>query len=139
LAKEESNIGTGMRLIGRRQLRSNNSWMHNVPSLMKGRPRCTLLMHPTDAERLGLSTGDEAQIETDVGEARVPVVVSDEIMPGVVSLPHGFGHRRKGTRLRVAEEHAGVSLNDLTNPALIDALTGNAVLNGVPVRVSAPH
>lgn len=137
LTQEESKVGTGMRLIGRRQLRSNNSWMHNLPSLMKGRARCTLLMHPTDAERLGLSTGDEAKIETDVGAAQVPVQVSDEIMPGVVSLPHGFGHRRKGTRLRVAEEHAGVSLNDLTNPALIDALTGNAVLNGVPVRVES--
>ena len=135
LSRAESELGTGMRLIGRRQLRSNNSWMHNAPSLMKGRPRCTLMMHPTDAERLGLSNGDEAHVESDVGAVSLPVVVSDEIMPGVVSIPHGFGHRRKGTRLRVAEEHAGVSMNDLTNPALIDSLTGNAVLNGVPVRV----
>ena len=137
LSREENNIGTGMRLIGRRQLRSNNSWMHNAPSLMKGRPRCTLLMHPADAERLGLSTGEQAYVETDVGAVELPVVISDEIMPGVVSIPHGFGHRRKGTRLRVAEANAGVSMNDLTNPALIDALTGNAVLNGVPVRVRA--
>ena len=136
LAEEESKVGSGMRLIGRRQLRSNNSWMHNAPSLMKGKERCTLLIHPEDAERLGLRSGDDAELQTDVGKATVPVQVSDEIMPGVVSLPHGFGHRRRGTRLRVAEEHAGVSLNDLTNPALIDALTGNAVLNGVPVQVS---
>jgi anaerobic selenocysteine-containing dehydrogenase len=123
-------------LIGRRTLRDNNSWMHNVPMLMKGKPRCTLMMHPEDARGLGLSEGDEAVVTSRVGEVRVPVNVTDEVMRGVVSLPHGYGHGRGGVRLAVAAAHAGASLNDLTDDQRVDALCGNAAFSGVPVRVS---
>ncbi|MDY7226645.1 molybdopterin oxidoreductase family protein [Hyalangium rubrum] len=123
-------------LIGRRHLRDNNSWMHNVPMLMKGKPRCTLMMHPEDARALGLAEGDEAVVTSRVGEVSVPVSVTDEVMRGVVSLPHGYGHRRGGVRLSVAQEHAGASLNDLTDDQRLDALCGNAAFSGVPVRVT---
>jgi anaerobic selenocysteine-containing dehydrogenase len=122
-------------LVGRRQLRSNNSWMHNSQRLVKGKPRCTLLVHPTDAEAHGLNTGDRARLRSRVGEVEVPVEVSDEMMPGVVSLPHGWGHGRPGVGLRIATAHAGVSMNDLTDANEVDALTGTAVLNGVPVTL----
>jgi len=124
-------------LIGRRHLRSNNSWMHNLPKLAAGKPRCTLLVHPDDAARLGLADGATARIRSRVGEVRVPVEVSDEVMRGVVSLPHGFGHGRAGVRLRVATrpEIAGASLNDLTDELRIDELSGNAAFSGVPVEV----
>jgi len=122
-------------LIGRRHLRSNNSWMHNVASLVKGRDRCTLLVHPDDAEAFGLVDGGTARVKSEVGEVVAPVEVSDEIMPGVVSLPHGWGHDRDDTRMRVAREHAGVNVNLLTDPAVLDGPSGNAVLNGVPVQI----
>lgn len=122
-------------LIGRRHLRSNNSWLHNTRRLVKGPPRCTLLVHPEDAARLGLTDGCEATIATEVGEVRAPVEITDEIMPGVVSLPHGFGHHRDGVRLNVARDHAGVSLNDVTSDARIDRLSGNAAFNGIAVTV----
>jgi anaerobic selenocysteine-containing dehydrogenase len=122
-------------LIGRRHLRDNNSWMHNVPQLVKGKPRCTLMVHPEDAQRLGLREGEQAVITSRVGEVRAPVSVTDEVMPGVVSLPHGYGHGREGVRLRVAGEHAGVSINDLTDDRALDALSGNAAFSGVQVRV----
>jgi anaerobic selenocysteine-containing dehydrogenase len=124
-------------LVGRRHLRSNNSWMHNVPKLVAGKPRCTLLLHPTDAERLGLRDADVAVVTSRVGSVRVPVEVSHDIMPGVVSLPHGFGHGRAGVRLSVAArpENAGVSVNDLTDDRFIDELAGTAALSGVPVEV----
>jgi anaerobic selenocysteine-containing dehydrogenase len=125
-------------LIGRRHLRDNNSWMHNVPMLMSGKSRCTLMMHPEDAKALGLGEGDEAVVTSRVGEVSVPVNVTDEVMRGVVSLPHGYGHRRKGVRQSVAEKHAGVSLNDLTDDQRLDALCGNAAFSGVPVRVTRP-
>lgn len=126
-------------LIGRRHLRSNNSWMHNAPRLAAGKPRCTLLVHPDDAARLGLVGGGSARVTSRAGEVVAPVEVSDEMMPGVVSLPHGFGHGGDEVRLAVASRpgHAGVSANDLTDEREIDALCGTAVLNGVPVRVSA--
>ena len=124
-------------LIGRRHLRDNNSWMHNVPQLMRGTPRCTLFVHPDDASRLGLSGGREAIVRSRVGEVRVPVTVTDEIMRGVVSLPHGYGHRRPGVKLAVATEHAGVSVNDLTDDQILDTLSGNAAFSGVPVDVLA--
>lgn len=124
-------------LVGRRHLRDNNSWMHNVPQLMRGKPRCTLFVHPEDAARLGLVEGQEAVVRSRVGEVRVPVTVTDEIMRGVVSLPHGYGHRRAGVKLGVATEHAGVSVNDLTDERLLDALSGNAAFSGVPVEVRA--
>ena len=123
-------------LIGRRQLRSNNSWMHNAARLMKGRDRCTLRVHPNDAGRLGLVDGGSARIESAVGRVEAPVEVTDEVMPGVVSLPHGFGHGRPGTRQAVAARKPGVSLNDLTNSAVVDPVSGNAVLSGVPVTVT---
>lgn len=126
----------GLVLIGRRQLRSNNSWLHNAPSMVSGRPRCTLLMHPDDAAQKGLKDGDTARVESRVGQVEVPVAVSDEVMPGVVSLPHGWGHHRPGARLRVAEQQPGVSLNDLTDEQRVEPVTGNAILNGTPVEVS---
>jgi hypothetical protein len=125
-----------MVLVGRRHLRSNNSWMGNLRALAKGRERCTLLVHPQDAARLGLAHGGRARVRSRVGEVEAPVVVSDEVMPGVVSLPHGFGHDAPGARLRVAREHAGVNSNLLTDETHLDALSGNGVLNGIPVEVA---
>lgn len=122
-------------LIGRRHLRSNNSWMHNLPRLMGGRERCTLLMHPGDAARLGLEGAERVAVVSGTGRIEVTLEPSDEIMPGVVSLPHGWGHHRQGTRLTIAERRPGASLNDLGDARLVDPVCGNAVLNGVPVRV----
>ncbi|MCB9657845.1 MAG: molybdopterin-dependent oxidoreductase [Sandaracinaceae bacterium] len=124
-------------LIGRRHVRSNNSWLHNSERLMKGRDRCTALIHPDDAARAGVTQGAHVTLRTRTGAVSLPAEVTEDIMPGVVSVPHGFGHAREGVRLRVAREHAGVSVNDLTDDALLDTLTGNAVLNGVPVELSA--
>ncbi|MEZ4225126.1 MAG: molybdopterin-dependent oxidoreductase [Polyangiaceae bacterium] len=123
-------------LVGRRQLRTNNSWMHNIPSLVSGKPRCTLLLHPADAESRGIADGAMVRVESRVGSVELRAELSDEVMPGVVSIPHGFGHHRDGMRLSVAEKHAGVSLNDLTDEQSIDELTGAAVLSGVPVRIA---
>jgi len=122
-------------LIGRRTLRSNNSWMHNSRRLVKGRSRCTLLMHPDDATEAALSTGDRVSVESAVGRVEVPLEVSDSVMPGVVCLPHGFGQGRQGVRLGVASALDGASMNDLTDPSVLDEASGNAVLNGVPVDV----
>ena len=124
-----------MVLIGRRQLRSNNSWMHNVPTMMRGSNKCTLLVNPIDAARIGLTDGAMAKVRSRVGEVEAPAEISDEVMPGVVSLPHGWGHGRPGVRMNVAEANAGVSANDLTDEQLIDPLSGNAVLNSVPVTI----
>jgi anaerobic selenocysteine-containing dehydrogenase len=126
-------------LIGRRHLRSNNSWMHNVQVLVKGKPRCTLHLHPDDAAELGLADGDPALVRSRVGELVVPVEVTDAIRPGVVSIPHGWGHDRPGTRMGVAREHAGVNSNLLADPELFDRPSGNAVLNGIPVEVLVPQ
>ncbi|NTX54194.1 molybdopterin-dependent oxidoreductase [Myxococcus sp. CA051A] len=122
-------------LIGRRHLRDNNSWMHNVAGLVKGKPRCTLMVHPEDASRLGLVDGVAAVVTSRVGEVTVPVAVTDDVMRGVVSLPHGYGHRRQGTGQRIAAEHAGISQNDLTDDRAVDLLSGNAAFNGTPVKV----
>jgi anaerobic selenocysteine-containing dehydrogenase len=124
-------------LVGRRHLRSNNSWLHNSPRLVKGPSRCTLLVHPSDAARFGLIDGGRARVTSSRGSIEATVTVSDEMMPGVVSLPHGWGHDRRGTRTTVAEAHAGVSMNDLTDEMRVDRLTGNAAFNAVPVEVSA--
>ncbi|HWM88395.1 MAG TPA: molybdopterin oxidoreductase family protein [Kofleriaceae bacterium] len=124
-------------LIGRRQLRSNNSWLHNSQRLVKGKPRCTLLVHPSDAARLGLTDGGSAQVSSRVGAARVPVEVTDEVMPGVVSLPHGWGHGRPGIGLRVAAANPGTSINDLTDDEHLDRLSGTTSFSGVPVAVEA--
>ncbi len=126
-----------LQLIGRRHVRSNNSWMHNVPSLVTGRDRCTLLLHPNDAAARGLADGDLARVRSRVGQVEVPVEVTDTVMPGVVSLPHGYGHGRQGTRLRVAAAHAGVSITDLPDARVVDPVGGTAVLTGVPVAVEA--
>jgi anaerobic selenocysteine-containing dehydrogenase len=122
-------------LVGRRHLRSNNSWMHNVKVLVKGRPRCTLQVHPDDATSLGLVDGAAATVTSRVGEVTVPVEVTESIRPGVVSLPHGWGHDVPGTQLRVAAEHAGVNSNVLSDDEAIDPLSGTSVLNGIPVGV----
>jgi anaerobic selenocysteine-containing dehydrogenase len=122
-------------LIGRRHLRSNNSWMHNLPVLVKGRPRCTLLVHPDDAARLGLTDGRPANVTSRAGTVTIPVEVTDGIRPGVVSIPHGWGHDLPGVRLGVAGRHAGVNTNLLAEPDRFDPLSGTAVLNGIPVTV----
>ena len=123
-------------LIGRRQLRSNNSWMHNLRPLVKGKDRCTMHVNPEDAERLGLIDGGRARLTSDTGSIEAPVEVTDAIRAGVVSIPHGWGHDAPGVRLEVAREHAGVNSNVLSNTALVDPLSGNAVLNGIPVEVA---
>jgi len=126
----------GLVLVGRRQLRSNNSWMHNLPVLVKGKERCTLHVHPDDAERLGLGDGGTAQVAGRAGAVNVPVEVTDAVMPGVVSIPHGWGHDADGTVLSVAGAHAGTNSNAVADETLVDALSGNAVLNGIPVDVT---
>jgi anaerobic selenocysteine-containing dehydrogenase len=123
-----------MLLIGRRQLRSNNSWLHNVPSLVGGSNRCTLHVNPADVTRLGL--GERAVVRSSAGEVVVDVEPTDTIMPGVVSLPHGWGHA--GSTQRVAARHPGVNANALTDELVVDVPSGNAVFNGVPVTVSSP-
>ncbi|WP_027360209.1 molybdopterin-dependent oxidoreductase [Desulforegula conservatrix] len=124
-----------MLLIGRRHIRTNNSWFHNLPSMTKGNS-CSLIVNPTDASRLGLSDKGKAEIKSDKGIITVPVSVSDRIMPGVVSLPHGWGHDMEGARLSNAEKNPGVNTNRIT-PNRFDPLCGNAVLNGIPVKVRA--
>jgi anaerobic selenocysteine-containing dehydrogenase len=126
----------GMLMIGRRHLRSNNSWMHNIDVLMKGKERCTLLIHPDDAEARGLRAGDCAEVRSESGHVTAIVDVTDEIMPGVVSLPHGWGHDAAGARLSVAERRPGVNMNRLVDGAVLDPLSGNARMNGVPVEVT---
>ncbi len=128
-------------LISRRHLRSNNSWLHNVPALMRGRERCTLLIHPEDARRIELSDGDVAEIATSEGAISATAEVSDEVMPGVVCLPHGWGHGVPGTRLDTANAHPGVNSNLLNPPDLVDVPSNTQVVNGVPctVRRCAPR
>nr|MCU0627456.1 molybdopterin-dependent oxidoreductase [Gemmatimonadaceae bacterium] len=123
-------------LIGRRALRSNNSWMHNSARLVRGRDGCTLHMHPHDATARGLADGERVTVTSRTGSVTVAVEVTEAIMPGVVSLPHGWGHTRAGTRQEVAAAHAGASINDLTDEQRIDALCGNAAFSGTPVRVA---
>jgi len=125
----------GLVLIGRRELRSNNSWMHNAPRLLKGEDRCTLLVHPDDAAARRLRTGDLARLASETGAVTVPVEVTDAVTPGVVSLPHGWGHHRAGSRLSVAGARAGVSINDVTSEHHLDTLSGNAAFNGLPVTL----
>lgn len=124
-------------LIGRRQLRSNNSWMHNYPRLLRGKPQCTLLMHPTDAANRDLISGQDVVVRSRVGSIVLPIEITDEIMPGVVSIPHGWGHARSGIQLDVAQQHAGASINDLTDNHAIDALCGTAAFNGTQVIVES--
>jgi anaerobic selenocysteine-containing dehydrogenase len=123
-------------LIGRRHVRSNNSWMHNVERLVKGKDRCTLMMNEEDARKLEVTDDQKVRVSSRVGEVVVSVEISNKIMPGIVSLPHGYGHNRGGTRMSTAEANAGVSINDLTDDQQIDPLTGNAAFSGQPVRIS---
>lgn len=128
--------GSGnLRLIGRRDVRSNNSWMHNAPRLVKGKPRHQLLMHPSDLAARGIGDGARVRISSRTGQLETEVVASADMMPGVVCLPHGFGHMREGTRTTRARQVPGESYNDLSDPQALDAASGNAALNGLPVQV----
>jgi anaerobic selenocysteine-containing dehydrogenase len=128
---------TPLMLIGRRHVRSNNSWMHGSHRLMKGKPRDQLMMHPQDAALRKLADGQRVRVRSRVGSVDIALKVTEAMMPGVVSLPHGFGHHRAGTRLGLAHAHAGVSYNDLSDAREVDAVSGNAALNGTPVEVFA--
>ncbi|MGW0749606.1 molybdopterin oxidoreductase family protein [Streptomyces sp. NPDC002587] len=123
-------------LVGRRHLRSNNSWLHNVPSLTGGSNRCTLQIHPQDADRLGLADGGRARVTAEGGSLEVPVEVTDAVRTGVVSLPHGWGHDRAGARLSVASATPGANVNQLLDGSRLDRLSGTAVLNGFPVELT---
>lgn len=131
----ESVPDNGLLLIGRRHVRSNNSWMHNSQRLVKGKNRCTLLIHPDDAASRGLNPGDHAEVWAQDRSVVIPVEITEDIMPGVISIPHGWGHHRPGTRQSVAAAHAGVSINDLLDDTLVDPISGTSVLNGQTVDV----
>ncbi|TDG13464.1 molybdopterin oxidoreductase family protein [Seongchinamella unica] len=125
-----------LRLIGRRHVRSNNSWMHNYHRLVKGRDRCTLMMNPADMEQLNITEGAQVALSSRVGSVEAIAEASADMMPGVVSLPHGYGHQRPGVRLTEASRRPGVSCNDVTDEQYLDALSGNAAVNGVAVTVT---
>jgi anaerobic selenocysteine-containing dehydrogenase len=127
----------GLVLVGRRHLRSNNSWMANIPSLVSGPRRCVLHVHPEDASRLGLEDGGTAEVKSRVGRITVPVEITAGIRPGVVSLPHGWGHNLPGVRMGVARANGGLNSNLLSDDECFDPLSNNAVLNGIPVEVSS--
>ena len=137
LASAESQAENQLLLIGRRHVRSNNSWMHNYHRLVKGPIRWQLMMHPDDLQDRGLEDASEVVIESRVGKITTTVQATDEVMPGVVSLPHGWGHQRPGVKLTIASQQQGANCNVLTDDKFIDRLSGNAALNGVPVTVSA--
>jgi anaerobic selenocysteine-containing dehydrogenase len=129
-------VNGGMVLIGRRDVRSNNSWMHNLPKLVRGKQRCTAHVHPDDAERLGLADGEVAVVRSRAGAIVVPIEVTEDVMPGVVSIPHGWGHDLPGVALGVAGEHAGTNSNVLADELLVEPLSGTAVLNGIPIELA---
>lgn len=131
------NGGFDLLLIGRRDLRSNNSWMHNSTRLVRGKERCTALLHPQDAAARDLQDGDRIWVRSAVGEVELPLEITEDIVVGVVSIPHGWGHGRPGTRLHTANAHPGVSINDLTDSSRIDPVSGNAAFSGEPVSVTA--
>ena len=124
-------------LIGRRHLRSNNSWLHNVDRMVKGPERCTLLIHPDDASNLNVVDGQQVVVTSDINSVKINTEVSDEIMPGTVSIPHGWGHWRQGIKMNIAAEHAGVSLNDLIDDQKVDELSGVSIITGIPVSIAA--
>ena len=132
---DEDKINYPFALIGRRHLRNNNSWMHNSELLMKGKNRCTVLMSSKDANNLSITNHQQIRIISNVGSIELPVEISDEMKEGVLSIPHGFGHNREGTKIKLAEENAGESINDLTDDHKIDRLTGNANFSGTRVKV----
>jgi anaerobic selenocysteine-containing dehydrogenase len=123
-------------LTGRRHVRSNNSWMHNVRVLMKGKSRCTMHVNPTDATRLGLVDGGTARVSSRSGAIEIAVEVTDAVMAGVVSIPHGFGHGHQGARMGIAADNAGANTNVIVPGDMIDPLSGNGVLTGIPVDVA---
>lgn len=131
LRSQLTTVAPEMVLIGRRQLRSNNSWMHNIEPLMGGSNRCTLQINPADVARLGL--GDRAVVKSAAGTLTVALEPTETIMPGVVSLPHGWGHSQ--LTHTVARAHAGVNANVLTDDSVLDVPSGNAVFNGVPITL----
>jgi len=135
--REELPVGV-LRLIGRREIRSNNSWMHNAPRLVKGKPRHHLLVHPGDLRARGLEDGAFVRLCSRTGSIRIEVRASESMMPGVVCLPHGFGHQRDGVRLARAAAVIGASYNDLTDPLALDHASSNAALNGLPVWIEMP-
>ncbi|MFT6330747.1 MAG: anaerobic selenocysteine-containing dehydrogenase [Bermanella sp.] len=130
-----------LQLIGRRHLKTNNSWLHNSKRMVKGTnnglSRCTAQIHPDDATKFAIQDKQMINVKSRVGEISLPAEITHKIMPGVISIPHGWGHNKKGMRWKTAEQHAGVSVNDLTDEMVIDELSGNAVLNGVPVWIEA--
>jgi len=136
LARARDENEGGLVLVGRRQLRSNNSWMHNVVTLVKGKTRCTLQVNPADAVRIGLQDGGSARISSRTGTVVAPIELTDAVAPGVVSLPHGWGHDLPGVAMAVAQAHPGVNSNLLADDERCDELSGNAVLNGIPVQVA---
>jgi len=125
-----------LQLIGRRDPRTNNSWLHNSHRLVKGKNRCLALVHPHDAESRQLEDGDMVRVCSRVGSIRIPIALSDEMKPGVISIPHGWGHQFEDIKLGIAQQHAGVNSNILTDDLLLDSLSGNAVLNGIPVSLT---
>jgi anaerobic selenocysteine-containing dehydrogenase len=125
-----------MVLIGRRDIRSNNSWMHNLRALVAGKPRCTLWIHPTDAKPLGLKDADLATVTSRVGSIEIPVEITEDISPGVASIPHGWGHDSPHIQLDTARAHAGVNSNQLADEERLDVPSGNAVLCGIPITVT---
>ncbi|MEM7348762.1 MAG: molybdopterin oxidoreductase family protein, partial [Chloroflexota bacterium] len=127
--------GATFSLIGRRDLRSNNSWMHNSLRLVKGKNRCTLMINPEDAAAQNIQPGQQVRVTSRVGTVEIEAQLTDDLMPGVVSIPHGWGHHRSDIQLDTAQQYAGVSLNDLTDEACLDELTGNAAFSGVLVKI----
>ena len=132
---DEHGARDGLVLIGRRNLRSNNSWLHNVRSLAKGPDRSRLLMHPTDAQRLSLGDGDSVRVRSRAGEVAARVAITGDIMPGVVSLPHGFGHQAAAQTIRTAGALDGPNVNAITDEMRVEPIIGTSILNGVPVVV----
>ena len=137
LDRPAAHAGGPLVLVGRRDLRSNNSWMHNLPVLVKGKPRCTVHVHPDDAARLGFGDGADVRVSSASGEIVLPAEVTDAVMPGVVSIPHGWGHGVEGTTMATAAKHAGANSNVLAGSDLFDPLSGNAVFSGIPVELVA--
>jgi len=135
LWKNEDKLDFPLTLIGRRHLRSNNSWMHNINRLVKGKDRCTLLINEKDAEKLNIKQSQKVKVTSNIGSVIIPVEISNEMMQGVVSIPHGWGHYYKNTQMEIAQQNAGVSINDLTDSNNLDKLTGNANFSGTRVKV----
>lgn len=135
LSKLTPSTEFNLQLIGRRDPRTNNSWLHNSQRMVKGKNRCVALLNPLDADSRDIEDGEVVTVKSRVGKVRIPVAISDDIMPGVISIPHGWGHQMEGVELRVAKAHAGVNTNILTDDYFLDGVSGNAALNGVPVAV----